>query len=143
MWLLYSNFYKKYRLVVSKIDNLELINELEALKPELVDYAEMVGSPVPSSYGIRYVYTDPSGYILDEAIERLRSQKSKCRCSGCYMQFDGVGWNKCGFTNGRFHQFGNSYEEFESGPGNYTTAIVELEDGQIVEAIVSSIKFER
>lgn len=109
----------------------------------MVDYAELVGSPVPSSYGIRYVYADPSGYILDETIERLRSQKSKRRCSGYYMQFDGVGWNKCEFTNGHFHQFGNGYEDSEFGPGNYTTAIVELEDGRVVEAVVSSIKFER
>lgn len=72
------------------------------------------------------------------------------KCSGYYMEQDapdpnkgGVRYHKVEFTNGSFHQFGSAYEEFESGPGNYSTSIVELEDGQVVEAVVSSIKFER
>lgn len=72
-------------------------------------------------------------------VENLR------KCSGYYMEQNTQNPSKCGyheveFTNGRFHQFGNN---FESGLGNYTTAIVELEDGQVVEAVVDSIKFER
>ncbi|SDU91381.1 hypothetical protein SAMN05216202_1527 [Pseudomonas mucidolens] len=31
----------------------------------------------------------------------------------------------------RFHQWGCEYEEFESGPGNYTVAVVEFADGSI------------
>ncbi len=40
-----------------------------------------------------------------------------------------------------FHQFGVGYEEFESGPGNYTTAVVEWPDGQVENVTVEHIKF--
>lgn len=42
---------------------------------------------------------------------------------------------------GTFHQFGNSYEEFESGAGNFTTLIVERDDGTICEAYPSMCQF--
>lgn len=45
------------------------------------------------------------------------------------------------FEKGVFHQFGNDYEEFESGPGNYTVAIVELPDGRIIMPLASDIQF--
>jgi len=41
-----------------------------------------------------------------------------------------------------FHQFGVSYEEFESGPGNYSTAIIELQDGTIKNVPVENIAFK-
>ena len=40
-----------------------------------------------------------------------------------------------------FHQFGVGYEEFESGPGNFTTAIVGWPDGRVESAPVEHIKF--
>lgn len=43
----------------------------------------------------------------------------------------------CGF----FHQWGVGYEEFEAGPGNFTTAIIELDDGRVVEAVPNTVKF--
>jgi len=42
---------------------------------------------------------------------------------------------------GVFHQWGSAYEEFESGPGNYTVAIVEESDGTVSEIIPSNIRF--
>lgn len=46
------------------------------------------------------------------------------------------------FTNeGLFHQWGCSYEEFESGAGNFTVAIVELTDGTIEQVLPSNLKF--
>jgi len=42
---------------------------------------------------------------------------------------------------GLFHQWGVSYEEFESGPANFTIAIIELPDGSIVEIEPNRIKF--
>ena len=42
---------------------------------------------------------------------------------------------------GLFRQFGVNYEEFETGPGNYTTAVVELPDGNIENIPVEQIKF--
>jgi hypothetical protein len=42
---------------------------------------------------------------------------------------------------GTFHQFGVGYEEFESGPGNFSTAIIELPDGSIKNHSVELIEF--
>ena len=43
--------------------------------------------------------------------------------------------------DGMFHQWGNSYEEFESGPGNLTTAIIEMGDGSIKEVLPTHLIF--
>jgi len=43
--------------------------------------------------------------------------------------------------NGLFLQFGVDYEEFESGAGNYSTAIVEMPDGSIKNVPVENIIF--
>lgn len=43
--------------------------------------------------------------------------------------------------NGVFHQWAAGYEEFESGPGNYTYAIVECVDGTITEVLPHHIQF--
>lgn len=40
-----------------------------------------------------------------------------------------------------FHQFGVAYEEFEGGPGNYSTAIVEWPDGKVESVPVEHIRF--
>ena len=41
-----------------------------------------------------------------------------------------------------FHQFGVDYEEFETGPGNYSTAIIELPDGTVKNIPVENIAFK-
>ncbi len=43
--------------------------------------------------------------------------------------------------NALFHQFGMDYEEFETGAGNYSTAIIELEDGTVKNIPADMIKF--
>jgi hypothetical protein len=43
---------------------------------------------------------------------------------------------------GRFVQFGVSYEEFETGPGNFTTVIALLPDGSLANWSVESVKVE-
>jgi len=40
-----------------------------------------------------------------------------------------------------FHCWGADYEEFESGPGNYTVAILEKEDGSVVLEHPSRVRF--
>jgi len=40
-----------------------------------------------------------------------------------------------------FHQFGVAYEEFDNGPGNYSTAIVEWADGTVENVPVERIRF--
>lgn len=42
---------------------------------------------------------------------------------------------------GYFHRWAESYEEFESGPGNQTVALIEVHDGSIVEAYPHNITF--
>jgi len=42
---------------------------------------------------------------------------------------------------GIFHQWGVAYEEFETGPGNYSTAIVELTDGTIITPPAYMVQF--
>lgn len=40
-----------------------------------------------------------------------------------------------------FHQFGVDYEEFETGPGNYSTGIVEWPDGKVEGIPVHHLQF--
>ena len=40
-----------------------------------------------------------------------------------------------------FHQFGCDYEEFETGPGNFSTAIVEWPDGSIENVPLQNVRF--
>jgi len=42
---------------------------------------------------------------------------------------------------GAFHMWAAKYEEFESGPGNYTMALIEDENGQIRECWPDTVKF--
>ena len=42
---------------------------------------------------------------------------------------------------GRYHCWGNNYEEFDGGPGVFTTAIIELEDGRIVSCPAETVQF--
>ncbi len=54
----------------------------------------------------------------------------------------GTGMVEYDYTqNGIFHQWGCSFQEFESGPANFTVALVEIEDGSIVEIEPCRIKF--
>lgn len=42
---------------------------------------------------------------------------------------------------GIFHGWGHAYEEFESGPGNYTIALVEMSDGSVLTPNPHEIMF--
>lgn len=42
---------------------------------------------------------------------------------------------------GLFHQWGCDYEVFETGPGNFSTAIVEMEDGTVKNVPCDMIQF--
>lgn len=59
------------------------------------------------------------------------------KCNGKY--YKNGEWKN--FVLADFHQWGNQYEEFESGPGNYSVAIVELLDGSIVTPMPDWIQF--
>jgi len=40
-----------------------------------------------------------------------------------------------------FHEFGRDYQEFESGAGNFSTAIVEFIDGTVKNVPVEHVRF--
>jgi len=42
---------------------------------------------------------------------------------------------------GVFHKWGCSFEEFDTGPGNFSTAIIELSDGSIKEYEPEMVEF--
>ena len=44
--------------------------------------------------------------------------------------------------HGYFHAWSSSYEEFESGPGQYPVGIVEKPDGEIKVVYAGNIQFE-
>lgn len=45
------------------------------------------------------------------------------------------------FSLGYFHQWGCDYEEYESGAGNYSIAIVELPNGNVISVVPSELQF--
>lgn len=45
------------------------------------------------------------------------------------------------FESGYFHEWGCNYEEFESGAGNFSVAIVELPNGEVVMPMPDDIQF--
>lgn len=42
---------------------------------------------------------------------------------------------------GNFHCWGSAFEEYEAGPGNYTIAIVEMPNGEILKVDPVDVKF--
>jgi hypothetical protein len=57
-------------------------------------------------------------------------------------QIIGTGcWEHDFINEGIFHQWGNAYEEFESGAGNFTVALIENADGTMSEVLPSNLKF--
>lgn len=47
------------------------------------------------------------------------------------------------FESGWFYGIGVDYEEFECGPGMYSTAIVELPDGKVINPPIQNIRFKK
>ena len=50
-------------------------------------------------------------------------------------------WQLVDKGEAKFHQFGVDYEEFETGPGNYSTAIVEWPDGTVESVRADRVQF--
>ena len=59
-----------------------------------------------------------------------------------YKRIPSRGLEKVEKCEGTFHEFGVAYEEFESGAGNYSTAIIELKNGDILNHPVELIRFD-
>ena len=61
-----------------------------------------------------------------------------------YQKTEGKsGFGKVFDCTAEFHEFGVDYEEFDSGAGNFSTAIVELPDGTIKNVPVELVQFEK
>jgi hypothetical protein len=54
---------------------------------------------------------------------------------------NGSKWEKKEKGVASFHSFGVNYEQFEGGPGHFSTAIVEYPDGQVDNVPVEMIRF--
>ncbi|WP_312998282.1 hypothetical protein [Leclercia sp.] len=66
----------------------------------------------------------------------------KVECKKISWEINGSIRNKRESTiEGLFHQWGSDFEEFETGPGNVTVAIVEFPDGTVETFPPHNIKF--
>jgi len=63
-----------------------------------------------------------------DVYEYCREERNACR-------------TKKWIGTGIFCQYGIDYEEFEDGPGNFTSAIVEMPDGSVKNISVDLINF--
>lgn len=59
------------------------------------------------------------------------------KCKGRYYKAG----NFIDFELGHFHQWGCNYEEMEVGAGNFSVAIVELPNGEVIMPIADDIQF--
>lgn len=78
---------------------------------------------------------------LINKVSAAHAKEGLRKCKGTFMVYKEGWWQPEVFDVGYFHQWGVNYEEFESGPGNYTTAVVELPDGRVVMPTASDIVF--
>jgi hypothetical protein len=54
---------------------------------------------------------------------------------------EGSKWKLAEKGEAIFHQFGCDYAEYENGPGNFTTAIIEWPDGTVGNVPVENVRF--
>ncbi len=52
-----------------------------------------------------------------------------------------TGYSRVEKGEARFHQWGLNYEDSENGPGNYSTAIVEFDDGTVDNVPAELVQF--
>lgn len=66
----------------------------------------------------------------------------KVECTRITYERDGI-YRKTIETKvqGLFHQWGNEYEELDTGAGNYSVGLVELQDGTMETFIPQRIRF--
>lgn len=63
------------------------------------------------------------------------------KCKGKYGFWEKNKWVYEEFELGYFHTWGCDYEEFETGAGNYSVAIVELPNGKVVKVNPIDLEF--
>ena len=112
-----------------------MTNHIEKLK-ELI--------PDGDGYNSEYAHTllDAVEYIKQLEDDKKRMVERKCdvyeyqKAEGRPTHFEKVAIGKC-----IFHAWGCNYEEFEAGPGNFSTAIIEMPDGSVMNVPAEMIVF--
>lgn len=64
-------------------------------------------------------------------------------CSFTFVEYVRPGERYTRVGHGLFHGWGVDFEEFETGPGNFSVAIIELPDGKIKTVKADAVTFER
>ena len=82
----------------------EVVRALREMLPPKVDYAEMVASPVPSSYGVCYVWEDPGPYHISAAIDMIETLQEQLAASQRRAQ---DARNELCLKCGRYHEAHN------------------------------------
>lgn len=62
-------------------------------------------------------------------------------CSGFYYKYIAGKQERIEFEKGKFHTFGVDWEEIGDGVGLFTTAVIELPDGTMLNVPVVNVKF--
>lgn len=80
--------------------------------------------------------------VVSSYMNETIDQQLYRKCSGKYYKKIDNGYELTEFTNGKFHCFGNEYEKFGNGIGNYTVGIIELDNGEVITCLPECMKFE-
>jgi len=87
----------------------------------------------------KVIYGDNALCTCDEGANEGKGGKKEMR--KCKCEFYERETKTRITTNGVFHQWAPAYNEFESGPGNYTVGLIELPGGRIIEALPTDVRF--
>ena len=119
----------------------------EKCLPEIV---KMIDREVDGSGNERPEYY-VGNTICDKDLETIRKELAKGAVLAPYKATPIEGLRPCKATSykdgkaedvfGYFHQWGVNYEEFETGPGNFTTAIIETFGGAVVSCPAETVEF--
>lgn len=63
------------------------------------------------------------------------------KCNGFYYRYNNGKSERVDFVNGKFHCYGVDWEEIGDGVGMFTTAVIEMPDGVMLNVPVINIKF--
>jgi hypothetical protein len=114
----------KYQFISELIDRL-----VELTGEDFHGYKSEVWSAINS---VMDKYSDTEKKPTDAVVKdnTVRKVEVYDNCKKQHLMYIGV-----------FHQFGIDYEEFESGAGNFSTALIEKSDGTVENVYVQNIKF--
>lgn len=80
------------------------------------------------------------GLVEYNRVSQLRKKEPTMTRPVTIFKYNGKGKRE-EIGKGVFHRFGDSYVEFTDGVGNYTTAVVEMPDGEVITPEADMITF--